>query len=214
MPWLLYAFGAFVAANLLGAFDDKKKTVTPQPSLPVARGGDKVLRWLPEVKAAHKAFQKIAVSLLLALIENESGGNPQATRYECKCEGRLFGGPKPCRPGCQRLDAKGRPVMSTGLVQFLIGTGELYGLRSTLDPATDERRDPQKNIKAAANFLTDLLVKFNGDENAAIAAYNAGEAGVKNYRRRHGGVGVPNPAYLRHIREKQAKYKGLDKVAT
>ena len=211
-PWLI-GLGVFALVKIF--LGDKELP----GSLPVAtkrkvKGMEKVTRWLPQTQAAHARYPKIAVSLGLAIIENESGGNPGAIRWECKDPktGKLFGGPKPCNPASQRKDAKGRPIMSTGLVQFLIATGEKYGLRSTIDPATDERRDPDKNIMAAFHFLSDLKATFPGDEDAAIAAYNAGAGGVKNYKKKHGGVGVPNPAYVQHVRAKQEKYRVFDQT--
>ena len=112
---------------------------------------------------------------------------------------KLFGQKTACPIGTQRKDKKGRPVMSRGLVQFLIGTGELYGLRCTVDPATDERRDPDKCVLAAAHLLSDLLRKF-GTIERALSAYNTGKPGSKH------GLTV----YAPHVLGKAKKYRDLD----
>lgn len=188
----------------------------PAPQKPQKRGKkgssmQNVIRWLPELKAAHLAYPGVSISLACAIMENESGGSPNAVRWECKkADGTLYGGKTPCEAGCQRKDKQGRPIMSTGMWQFLIATGESYGLHSTVDAATDERRDPAKSTKAAFKFLSSLLASFPGDENAAIAAYNAGAGGVHGYQKKHGGKGVPNQSYVDHINAKRAKYRHLD----
>lgn len=62
-------------------------------------------------------------------------------------------------------------VGATGLWQFMIVTGENYGL--TVNSLLDERCDPIKSSYAAANYLSDLY-KIFGDWNLVIAAYNCG----------------------------------------
>ncbi len=41
--------------------------------------------------------------------------------------------------------------------------------------------DPKQNAEAGARYLRDLLVKYDGDVQKALAAYNAGPGAVAKY---------------------------------
>lgn len=64
---------------------------------------------------------------------------------------------------------------ATGLWQFMLTTGKLYGLES--NSLVDERRDPIKSTYAAARYLKDLYDIFK-DWNLVIAAYNCGPGNI------------------------------------
>jgi membrane-bound lytic murein transglycosylase D len=64
---------------------------------------------------------------------------------------------------------------AVGLWQFIRGTGQRY---LNIGSAVDERRDPLKSSRAAAEFLRDNYQKF-GSWPLAITAYNHGQGGVK-----------------------------------
>jgi len=59
-------------------------------------------------------------------------------------------------------------------MQFMPDTARRYGLQ---DP-----HDPRAAIDAGARYLRDLLFRFNGRLDLALAAYNAGEGTVESFR--------------------------------
>ena len=63
-----------------------------------------------------------------------------------------------------------------GLMQLMPATARELGVKNSLSA--------QQNINGGVKHLARLLRKYNGDNNLAAAAYNAGEGAVK----RHGGI--------------------------
>ncbi len=67
---------------------------------------------------------------------------------------------------------------AVGLMQLMPDTARRYGLKNR------EIKHPDKNIKAGAQYLADLIRMFDGDLKLALAGYNAGENVVVRYGRK------------------------------
>ncbi len=72
---------------------------------------------------------------------------------------------------------------AAGLWQFMEATGRQYQL--IVNDFTDERQNPVKSTEAAAQFLSDLLERFD-DSMLAIAAFNCGPGTVQRAIRKAG----------------------------
>lgn len=75
-------------------------------------------------------------------------------------------------------------VGATGLWQFMLRTGQGYGLQ--VNSLVDERRDPYSSTQAAVKYLKDLYAIYS-DWNLVIAAYNCGPGNVNKAITRSGG---------------------------
>jgi soluble lytic murein transglycosylase-like protein len=97
------------------------------------------------------------------IVESASryGIDPRILRAVCFIESRFRG------------DATS-PKGARGLMQFMPATAARYGLQNPYDP--------KAAIDAAARYLRDLLRKFDGRVDLALAAYNAGEGAVESFQ--------------------------------
>lgn len=75
-------------------------------------------------------------------------------------------------------------VGATGLWQFMLSTGRMYGLQ--VNSFIDERKDPYKSTIAACKYLKNAYKEF-GDWLLAIASYNCGPGNVRKAIARSGG---------------------------
>lgn len=98
----------------------------------------------------------------IVLSAQRYGLDPRLLRIVCYLESRF------------RLEAIS-PKGARGPMQFMPDTAARYGLTSP--------HDPQSAIDAGARYFRDLLQKFNGRVDLALAAYNAGEGTVDAFLR-------------------------------
>lgn len=90
---------------------------------------------------------------------------------------------------------------STGLWQFMLRTGNVYGLVN--NSLIDERRDPVKSTWAAVRYLKDLYGIYQ-DWNLVLAAYNCDSKTINKAIRRAGGKPPTTGASTTTCRERRA----------
>ena len=109
--------------------------------------------------STHKRAQRLEPCIVESA--KRYGLDPRLLRVLCYLESRF------------RLDAIS-PKGARGPMQFMPETAARYGLTNP--------HDPRAAIDAAARYLRDLVRRFEGRLDLALAAYNAGEATVDAFR--------------------------------
>lgn len=93
------------------------------------------------------------------------------------------------------------PKGACGLMQLMPRTAQQLGVKDSFDPAA--------NVDAGTKYLRALLDEYHGDAAKALAAYNAGEKRVEQYK------GVPpyreTHAYVRRIIAEYNRKKAEEK---
>ena len=98
------------------------------------------------------------------------------------------------------------PKGAVGLMQLIPPTAERYGVKADKNAAVAKKlTDPQINIKAGANYLSDLIRLFPGQLELALASYNAGAGAVQR-----AGNKIPNyPETINYVKTVMQLYLHL-----
>jgi hypothetical protein len=122
--------------------------------------------------------------LVLAIIEQESAGNPWANRYE---EGYPYLYPSrdtlKAKAPCSRKTEVNCQQQSYGLMQVIGSTAREVGFEGIY---LTELCDPQVNCEIGCLYLKKLLLTANGSVEVALECWNAGHPGTddgKQYAR-------------------------------
>ncbi len=133
---------SFSPALPLGFISDSKSQPgvekTPLSPLPVQSAGKPDAQKLDAIIADAAAQYGLDPALIKAVIDTESGGNPQAVS----------------------------PAGAQGLMQLMPKTAAELGVTDPLDPI--------QNVKAGSRYLSQLMDRYQGNRQLALAAYNWG----------------------------------------
>ena len=96
------------------------------------------------------------------------------------------------------------PKGAIGLMQLVPPTAERYGVKDDKYSLVSQKLvDPRTNIWVGSRHLHKLIVRYPGDIELALAAYNAGEGAV-----RRAGNKIPNyPETKRYVKTVMHQYK-------
>ncbi len=92
-----------------------------------------------------------------------------------------------------RFDADARsPAGAVGLMQLLPSTAKGIAVNTGGSRfVVSDLYDPELNVRYGAFYLRRLLVKYDGDERLALAAYNAGQRHVDEWVAHGSGIAFP-----------------------
>jgi soluble lytic murein transglycosylase-like protein len=143
------------------SFDTNSTAQTPRAVQMPTRSASKLLAYFdisPSYKQVKHHLREasrehgIDLELLQALIATESGFDAAAVS----------------------------PKGAVGLMQIMPATAQRYGVSADAKaPVATKLTDPRTNIRTGTRYLRDLIRRFPGQLELALAAYNAGEGAVQ-----------------------------------
>ncbi len=158
---------------------------------------EKVARWRPQVDKWCVQL-KVSQALVMAVMQMESGGNPNAKRYEPGFEKSYICSSATWLSRCKELGMSTAAVATSyGLMQLMFSTAYGYGCRSV-----KQALDPDQAIRLGVAHLAMLLSKYSIPE--ALAAYNGGTGAVEDLRQ---GKNTPATRYSANVMSLYERYK-------
>lgn len=139
-----------------------------QPPEKVIRYRSMVDKWCTELKVSQ--------SLILAIIQMESAGNPSAVRYEPEYEKRYILNNAVWRERCRSIGISSKEAATSyGLMQLMFTTAWGFNCRNPKDLF-----DPNTNIRFGTALVAQKLKKFDVKE--TLCSYNGGDGSVIKMR--------------------------------
>lgn len=146
------------------------------------------LKYEEQIKTASKRYD-VDPYLVAAVIRTESSWNPDATSSQ----------------GAQ------------GLMQIMPATAKSMADQGLIDASVypaSSLKDPNVNIEYGCAYLSYLLKRFEGNEDRAIAAYNAGASNVEEWASSgtvlHNAITYPETqAYLVRVNNAHDRYQEI-----
>lgn len=156
-----------------------------------------VSRWRPQIDK-WCVIIGVPQSLVMAMIQMESGGNDKATRYEPGYfSSYVAGNPKWIKFSAETGIPLKSIATSYGLMQMMFATAHGYGCKSV-----EQALDPSQAIRFGTAHLKTLLDKYPIPE--ALAAYNGGIGAVDHMRT---GKDTPATRYAKNVMALYERYK-------
>jgi soluble lytic murein transglycosylase-like protein len=150
-----------------------------------ARINGNLERYESIIADASKRFN-VPANLIKGVIQQESGGNPEI------CSSVGAGGLM------QLMPDTARGLGLTEIYPIIVERTESGRKKYRLDPR-DARANPENNIMAGARLLGQLLQKYGGNVDHALAAYNWGSGNVDKYLRGEKGMPRETTLYISNI---------------
>ena len=125
-------------------------------------------------------------------------GNPSAYDWLIRRTARAYGVDAALVKAVMHAESAFNPYATSrrgasGLMQLMPATAERYGV--------DDIYDPVQNVRAGVHYLKELMQLFDNKYHLVVAAYNAGENAVKEYK------GVPPYIETRNYVKKVLRFK-------
>jgi len=130
-----------------------------------------------EILKDNRLFQRVATSPNVKRFEQLIASNAKTNKLDPALVKAMIAVESAFDPAA--LSPKG----AIGLMQIMPATGERYGVADDPKRTAEQKLfEPAINLRVGTRYLRDLLARFDNDLDLVLAAYNAGEGAVEQYR--------------------------------